>query len=232
MVRSKSNPRKRDFYPNRDFSYVSKKSKYFPKSSKTKAQSAASDKKVVRQFWSASYNDQEITAGSLWSGVITCNDITTTDQPMGRDQMFTLFEKAYVKNFKFQAAIGNNTSSSQLTACMWIDDHNTTSSTKAQSIQRAKSHNGMVKDRFYGSSIGPGGLYLSVSGNSFNELKSGFNEPDNWCTATTGPTNKYYAHIEIWNGSTALPATAAGLQVEFKSEYEVIYFDPVELATS
>lgn len=198
-----------------------------------------SDNKVKRTVIMpySSNNNAGMTANTIKSYVINANDIFTT-QPMGRDQLFALYDRAYVKSSEievlfcptFTGSTGNKVSQMQV----WADTNSSASASEAESVQRCLAHGGkhVVKTLLKQSDSGIT-MYDPMKVKMMDYTKKvtghGFESDELSQTSSAAPENKWYWHIEMIQDvdSDTFPP-----KLLYTTNTEAVFYDPKELAVS
>lgn len=196
-----------------------------------------SQKRTVIMPYSAK-STASITADTILSVVLNANDIFTT-QPMGRDQMFALFDKAYVKGSKLKVWVApfmQHTSEQNdlYRLNVWCDTNSTASGSIVESTQRCMAHGGKTVCKQivvpasaaeYNAMTSP--MYLEMEAYTKQVTGHGFESDELSQTASAAPENKWYWHIERYSGYSS-----ANNILEYVTESNTIFYDPKELAVS
>jgi len=186
-------------------------------------------------YHNGAYN-QGIAAGAGYKISQLINDISSNGlQPMGRDQLFALFDKAYVKSVNARINMGFNTSSAQVVLAVWFDTVTTQTTSAPTAVERAMSHKGTVKYFNGGSNLNSTMHTVQATGYTKQLTGLGFKEGETICYEGTSPASdgQMYLHVEVWNiGTTNLDANGSGLQINWDFVYDTIFYDPKELAVS
>lgn len=209
------------------------------KSVSTKVSSNNSTRTVVMPY--SSRNNAGMTAGTIKSYVVNANDIFTT-QPMGRDQMFALYDKAYVKSSSIDVQFVPNIRTSVSTCeavqmMVWCDTNSSASASEAESVQRCLAHGGKYVVRGYktnGDGADSWGLVFEPMRASLSDYTKkvtghGFGSDELSQTASAAPENKWYWHIEA---ITQTDSPAEPPQLLYQVNFETLFYDPKELAVS
>jgi len=192
------------------------------------------------------------TRNTVSSQVTTGNDITTL-QPMGRDQMFALYDKVYVKSAVQEAyvsvPIASLAAGSFKTGTFivnhWVDGNSSASASLAESTQRCLSHDGNHFVRIMeaieggnGSSIGTQAylngvpIHSKISGGTKSITHRGFDDPDLAHNSAGAPVTSWYFHLEMYPNDAAGTQSYTDCDVEKLTNFECVFFDPKELAVS
>jgi len=184
-----------------------------------------------------------LTRNTVASIITPANDIFSV-QPMGRDQMFAMYQKAYVKSTEQEAFVnvptyGVNNGLTTFIVNHWVDNQSATSADLQTSNERCLSKDGkhVVKTRHVladGNDVGlvEDVIHTKVEGTTMGITHRGFNEPDCSQGPTAGPTLLWYFHLEIYAVTDSGTVTYANVPYETVTRFNCIFWDPVELATS
>jgi len=189
-----------------------------------------------------------VARNTIASIVQPANDINTI-QPMGRDQMFAMYSKAYVKSAEqevyLQLPMANNVGTNPMfvTINHWCDNNGSASADEAESTQRCLSKDGkhIVKTRLpmnasssdQVAQVAEDVVHSKCMGTTMGVTHRGFNEPDASQTASSAPTLLWYFHLEIYvMNNTDSTQTYFDTQYSTVTNYNCIFWDPVELAVS
>lgn len=164
------------------------------------------------------------------------NDITTSQQPMGRDQLFGYYSRAYVKGCKVTLQIGCSSSAIKIHHCSWFDKVATAPTNASDAIERCKSFGGSFMTS-YATYPGTNSTHGKVSSatSTFAMNHNGMDEPDNYCDSANAPgaSAQYYWHGYIFNSSTAnIDAGGNGVSYNYLMEFDVIWTEPKIIAVS
>jgi len=178
-----------------------------------------------------------LTADTISSTVIAANDLYAV-QPMGRDQMFALYDKAYVKGCEIEItfAPGSDTASSSsglVQLNVWADTNPGASGSINESIQRCLAHGGKRDALMYTAKtdgdqsgfIRP----MKVTMSAFTKAitNHGMESDELSQLITGGPENKWYFHVEkVCNKNTE---QCTMIEV---AKFNTVFYDPKELAVS
>lgn len=182
-----------------------------------------------------------ITADTVSSTVLNGNDIFTL-QPMGRDQMFGLFDKAYVKSSKLKVWVAPSFQITDLTNDLfrlnvWCDTNSAASGSIVESTQRCEAHGGKtickVLQTAYQSAVGVSIAYdtpMYIEMEAFTKQVTGHGFGSDELSQTNGaaPENKWYWHIEKYGGVTS----QENMLQEYILDFDTIFYDPKELNVS
>jgi len=192
------------------------------------------------------------TKNTLASQITTGNDITTL-QPMGRDQMFAMYDKVYVKSATQEAYVmmpvatqpGGSYEQASFIVNHWVDGNSSASASLAESTQRCLSHDGnhIVKAIYAieggsGSTVGTQPylngvpIHSKISGGTKSITHRGFDDPDLAHGSAGTPTTMWYFHLEIYPNDNANTQVYLDTDVEKITKFECVFFDPKELAVS
>lgn len=191
--------------------------------------------------------DQALTRNAIAQTEFKANDIFT-NQPMGRDQMFAMYDKCYVKSVSQDAYIGlpncNHDGFHLLEFVInhWIDNNPSASASLEESSERCISRDGkhIVKagvkyDSDYDQNYNiHDTVHSYVEASTKRILNRGYEDPDNAQTSSGGPTALYYIHLEMYARTLAgdVTATFHEVHIEKTTKYECLFFDPKDLAVS
>lgn len=187
------------------------------------------------------------TKNSLRTVQFPANDITT-NQPMGRDQMFALYDKVYVKSAKQEVYICPpvvtpvTPSTGAFIVNHWVDGNSSASATEAESTQRCLSHDGnhIVKywsgtnsnDAYYAATVNGVPIHSKIEGGTKSITHRGFDDPDLAHNSAGSPTTLWYFHLEIYPKDDVNSATFIDNDIQKITTFECVFFDPKELAVS
>lgn len=184
-----------------------------------------------------------LTVNTVATAAIAANDITTI-QPMGRDQMFTIYNKCYVKDVSQDMYFRIPYSATSTRAITWIinhwvDNNSGTSATVQESSERCLSHDGKhVVKASYSADSGDDVnstmevVHTHIEGGTKRIMNRGFDDPDLTCSAGSGPTSLWYIHYEVYPNEFAGTATFPSTDFERVTKFECIFYDPKELGVS
>lgn len=185
-----------------------------------------------------------MSKNTICSVVTPANDIFT-NQPMGRDQMFTMYNKAYVKGASQEAYVRiPNHSQDNLYGWFfivnhWCDNNANASASEAESTQRCLSKDGkhVVKCRgglestFFNNGV-EDVIHTKVEDVTKKQTRLGFDEPDVHQTSGAAPDVKWYFHLEVYGTTQNADTFLFNMEYQTVNTYDTIFFDPVELAVS
>lgn len=189
-----------------------------------------------------------MTKNTLTSQVTTGNDITTL-QPMGRDQMFAMYDKVYVKSATQEAYVmmpvatqpGGAYEQASFIVNHWVDGNSSASASLAESTQRCLSHDGNHVIKYINSMnasatvqgyLNGMPIHSKISGGTKSITHRGFDDPDLAHGSAGTPTTMWYFHLEIYPNDNANTQVYLDTDVEKITKFECIFFDPKELAVS
>lgn len=199
-----------------------------------------SDNKVKRTVIMpySSNNNAGMTGDTIKSYVIAANDVFTT-QPMGRDQLFALYDKAYVKSSEIEVnfcpSFIDGASQVAVQLQVWADTNSSASASEAESVQRCLAHGGKHMVKWYMQKTDVGfqmidPMKIKMMDYTKRVTGHGFESDELSQTASAAPENKWYWHVEMIQNTVDSDSTPPKLL--YTTNTEAVFYDPKELAVS
>jgi len=152
----------------------------------SKTLNAAVNTRAVKLYFFQEAVNQALVANTGLHPVVEANDITTSQQPMGRDQLFAIYNKCYVKGCKVKSVVGCPSTVTKIHYMSWFDKIATDPTTLLDAVERCKSYGGKVETAYpgyAGTATGKGILTINpTAASTMNNVSVG---------ATTALTGRF-----------------------------------------
>lgn len=194
-----------------------------------------SNNRYEKLYFSGNVREAALPSDGLHSFWWPVNDLTavTGIEPMGRDQLFGMYEEVFVKSVRAKYKTNCGTDNVNLQVCSWYDTNPSASTSGKHSAERCLSFGGNVD---YVMLAGEQEMpFRSIYGSARKLQLADMKESDARCTAGTAPAsmNLWYWHLEVNNlSTTAVPAAAGGLNISYYLEFDTVWIKPANITTS